>query len=155
MEKLALGSLLPNLTGKNQRGEDINLSTYLGKKTVVYFYPKDDTPGCTAQACSIRDGMDELTKNGIEVIGISADSVSAHAKFVSKYNLSFSLISDESKEFINAFGVWGTKKFMGKVYDGIHRTTFLFDEVGALIHVIDKPDTKNHAQEIMKKYQII
>ena len=152
MEKLTLGSMLPNLTGKNQHGEDINLSSFIRRKTVVYFYPKDDTPGCTAQACSIRDGMDELFKNGIEVIGISADSVNAHAKFVSKYKLSFTLISDESKEFINAFGVWGPKKFMGKVYDGIHRTTFLFDENGILVYIIDKPNTKNHASEVIEIY---
>ncbi len=154
MKKLAIGSPLPNLIGKNQYGEDINLSSFIGKKTVVYFYPKDDTPGCTAQACSLRDSMEELKEYGIEVLGVSADSIQAHLKFVTKYNLPYTLISDESKEIISAFGVWGTKKFMGKVYDGIHRTTFLFDEVGALIHIIDKPDTKNHAQEIMKKYQI-
>lgn len=154
MKKLAIGSPLPNLIGKNQYGEDINLSSFIGKKTVVYFYPKDDTPGCTAQACSLRDGMEELKEYGIEVLGVSADSIQAHLKFVTKYNLPYTLISDESKEIISAFGVWGTKKFMGKVYDGIHRTTFLFDEIGTLIHVIEKPDTKNHAQEIMKKYQI-
>lgn len=154
MKKLAIGSPLPNLIGKNQYGEDINLSSFIGKKTVVYFYPKDDTPGCTAQACSLRDSMEELKEYGIEVLGVSADSIQAHLKFVTKYNLPYTLISDESKEIISAFGVWGTKKFMGKVYDGIHRTTFLFDEIGTLIHVIDKPDTKNHAQEIMKKYQI-
>jgi peroxiredoxin Q/BCP len=153
MEKLALGTTLPELLGKNHAGEDIKLSSFIGKKTVIYFYPKDDTPGCTAQACSIRDGISELKNHGIEVIGISADSINSHAKFVSKYNLPFTLISDESKEIIKAFGVWGTKKFMGKVYDGIHRTTFLFDEEGKLVHVIEKPDTKNHAQEILASYQ--
>jgi len=153
MKKLETGSQLPNLCGRNQGGMEIQLTSFIGKKTVVYFYPKDDTPGCTAQACSIRDGMDQLKNRGIEVIGISADSVSAHAKFSSKYDLPFTLISDEAKEFINAFGVWGTKKFMGKVYDGIHRTSFLFNENGKLIHVIEKPDTKNHAQEIMEIYE--
>lgn len=152
MKKLTLGSSLPGLTGKNQLGEDVQLSSYIGKKTVIYFYPKDDTPGCTAQACSIRDGMSSLNQKEIEVIGISADPISSHSKFVAKYTLPFTLISDESKEIMNAFGVWGTKKFMGKVYDGIHRTTFLFDEKGKLVHVIEKPDTKNHAQEIINAY---
>ena len=115
----------------------------------VYFYPKDDTPGCTAQACSIRDGEVTLKKSGIQVIGVSADSVASHSKFSNKYSLSFPLISDPDKVVINAFGVWGTKKFMGRVYDGIHRKTFLFNAEGKLFRVIEKPDTKNHAQEIM------
>ncbi|MFM7565881.1 MAG: thioredoxin-dependent thiol peroxidase, partial [Flavobacteriales bacterium] len=115
----------------------------------VYFYPKDDTPGCTAQACSIRDGEVKLKKSGIQVIGVSADSVASHSKFSNKYSLSFPLISDPNKVVINAFGVWGTKKFMGRVYDGIHRKTFLFNAEGKLFSVIEKPDTKNHAQEIM------
>lgn len=114
MKKLAIGSPIPNLTGKNQYGEDIILSSFRGKKTVVYFYPKDDTPGCTAQACSLRDGMEELKEYGIEVLGVSADSIQAHLKFVTKYNLPYTLISDESKEIISAFGVWGTKNLWGK-----------------------------------------
>jgi peroxiredoxin Q/BCP len=128
----------------------VSLSTFLGKKLAVYFYPKDDTPGCTAQACSIQNGEQELIKNGVAVVGVSADTVASHNKFATKHRLAFPLLSDTEKTLIEAFGVWGPKKFMGKTYDGIHRKTFLFNESGELIHVIDKPDTKNHAEEILK-----
>lgn len=144
-----IGDQIPELKGKLTSGTDIKLRDFTGKRLAVYFYPKDDTPGCTAQACSIRDGELMLKNLGIEVVGVSADSIASHVKFVNKYTLPFPLISDPDKEIIKTFGVWGPKKFMGKVYDGIHRKTFLFSADGKLFHVIDKPDTKNHAQEII------
>ena len=146
---ITIGDQIPDVKGILTSGEEITLSAFKGQKLAVYFYPKDDTPGCTAQACSIRDGEVTLKKSGIQVIGVSADSVASHSKFSNKYSLSFPLISDPDKVVINAFGVWGTKKFMGRVYDGIHRKTFLFNAEGKLFSVIEKPDTKNHAQEIM------
>jgi peroxiredoxin Q/BCP len=147
---LNLGDKLPEISVKNQEGKEVSLSTFLGKKLAVYFYPKDDTPGCTAQACSIQSGEQELIKSGVAVVGVSADTVASHIKFAAKHRLAFPLLSDTEKTLIEAFGVWGPKKFMGKTYDGIHRKTFLFNESGELIHVIDKPDTKNHAEEILK-----
>jgi peroxiredoxin Q/BCP len=119
---------------------------------VIYFYPKDNTPGCTAQACSLRDDYSLLTENNIAILGVSADSASSHKKFIDKFNLPFSLIADTDKVLLNLFGVWGEKKFMGKIYDGIHRTTFLFDESGTLISIIEKPNTKNHASEVLAIY---
>ena len=146
---ITIGDQIPDVKGILTSGEEITLRAFKGQKLAVYFYPKDDTPGCTAQASSIRDGEVTLKKSGIQVIGVSADSVASHSKFSNKYSLSFPLISDPDKVVINAFGVWGTKKFMGRVYDGIHRKTFLFNAEGKLFSVIEKPDTKNHAQEIM------
>jgi peroxiredoxin Q/BCP len=150
---LTIGSQIPDLNGVNQLGEQVSLRTQLGTKTAIYFYPKDDTPGCTAQACSIRDGEQVLANEGITVIGISADSIAAHQKFSAKYSLPFTLISDPDRTIIEAFGVWGPKKFMGKTYDGIHRTSFLFDVNGTLIKVIEKPNTKNHAEEIINFFK--
>ena len=152
---LTLGSRIPNLVSTDQQGNSFSFEQLIGQKCAVYFYPKDDTPGCTAQACSIRDGESLLLASGIQVVGVSADSVSSHQKFITKYNLSFPLLSDPTREIIEAFGVWGQKKFMGKVYDGIHRTTFLFNTEGELIHVIEKPNTKNHAEEIIKIFNEI
>lgn len=152
MNKLSIGSALPAFTGIDQNGEELNASSFNGKRLVIYFYPKDNTPGCTAQACSLRDDYSLLTENNITILGVSADSVSSHKKFIDKFNLPFPLISDTDKVLLNLFGVWGEKKFMGKIYDGIHRTTFLFDENGVLISVIEKPNTKNHSSEILAIY---
>jgi len=154
MEKLKIGNNLPAFSSTDQNEKTINSDALIGKKTVVYFYPKDNTPGCTAQACNIRDNYEVLLSNDIQIIGISADSLKSHQSFSNKYELPFSLILDESKEIIQLFGVWGTKKFMGKVYDGIHRTTFLFNEEGKLISLIEKPNTKNHVEEILKEFGI-
>jgi peroxiredoxin Q/BCP len=154
MEKLKLGNQLPNFSTTDQNGKSINATDLIGKKLVVYFYPKDNTPGCTAQACNIRDNYETLLANEIQILGVSADSLKSHQSFATKYELPFSLILDESKEVINLFGVWGEKKFMGKVYDGIHRTTFLFNEEGKLISLIEKPNTKNHVEEILKEFGI-
>lgn len=152
MNQLNIGSTLPAFVGVDQNGEEINSNDFSGKRLVVYFYPKDNTPGCTAQACSLRDDYSTLLENNIAVIGVSADSVSSHKKFMDKFQLPFPLIADTEKTLLNLFGVWGPKKFMGKTYDGIHRTTFLFDETGNLMSIIEKPNTKNHAQEILAIY---
>lgn len=149
MNKLSIGSKLPAFSGIDQNGEELYASSFNGKRLVIYFYPKDNTPGCTAQACSLRDDYSLLLENNIAVIGVSADNVTSHKKFVDKFSLPFPLIADTEKVLLNTFGVWGEKKFMGKTYDGIHRTTFLFDETGTLISVIDKPNTKQHASEVL------
>ena len=154
MEKLTIGSKIPSIKSSNQNGKEINLSQFIGKKLVVYFYPKDDTPGCTAQACSLRDSFEILVEKEIVILGVSADSAQAHTKFIEKYKLPFSLLADTEKEIIKAFGVWGSKKFMGRTYDGIHRTSFLFNEDSTLIAVLDKPNTKDHANEILQTYKL-
>lgn len=149
MATLKKGDHAPNFIAKDQYGETHQLSDYKGKKLVIYFYPKDNTPGCTAQACNLRDNIDALTKNNIAVLGISADSEKSHVKFTEKFELNFPLLVDEERTIIESFGVWGPKKFMGKTYDGISRTTFIIDESGNIQEVIEKVDTKNHAQQIL------
>ena len=151
---IEIGNLIPKVNGLDQLGETIHLADHKGKKTVIYFYPKDDTPGCTAQACNIRDNYELLLENNIRIIGVSADSSSSHAKFTKKYDLPFPLIADTDKEIIKAFGVWGEKKFMGKTYDGIHRTTFLANELGEIVSIIAKPNTKEHSKEIIELFNI-
>lgn len=150
MKTLEIGDQVPSFEGVDQNDEKVSSSDFSGGKWAVYFYPKDNTPGCTAQACSLRDGYAELLKNGIKVLGVSADSVKSHDKFSTKFTLPFPLLSDESKEVIHAFGVWGPKKFMGREYEGIHRITFVMDESGKVLHVIQKPKTKDHANEILQ-----
>lgn len=150
---MKIGDSLPNFSHENSISNQIDFHSLLGKKTVIYFYPKDNTPGCTVQACNLRDHFEELTNNNIQVIGVSADTLSSHEKFISKHNLPFTLIADEDRLIINYFNVWGPKKFMGKTYDGIHRKSFLFNENGELIDIIDKPKTKFHAEEILMKFK--
>ncbi|RCL77083.1 MAG: thioredoxin-dependent thiol peroxidase [Flavobacteriales bacterium] len=149
MKILEVGETTPIFEGVNQNNEKISSDDYVGSKWVIYFYPKDNTPGCTAQACSLRDGYDALRNHGIKVLGVSADGVKSHDKFASKYDLPFALLADEGKEVINKFGVWGPKKFMGREYEGIHRVSFVVDEKGVITHVIQKPKTKDHANEIL------
>ena len=151
---IEIGNLIPKVNGLDQLGETIHLADHKGKKTVIYFYPKDDTPGCTAQACNIRDNYELLLEKNIRIIGVSADSSSSHAKFTKKYDLPFPLIADTDKEIIKAFGVWGEKKFMGKTYDGIHRTTFIANELGEIVSIIAKPNTKEHSKEIIELFNI-
>jgi peroxiredoxin Q/BCP len=153
MKHLKTGDNSPKWSGKNETGETINSEDFNGKKTVIYFYPKDNTPGCTAQACNIRDNYHLLLEEGIKIIGVSADSEKMHQKFIEKQNLPFPLIADEEKSLIKTFGVWGEKKFMGRVYDGIHRTTFLIDETGKIIDIIEKPKTKAHTEEILESFK--
>lgn len=149
MTTFKAGDAAPEFAGKDQNGNLVSASDFKGSKLVLYFYPKDDTPGCTAQACSLRDSYEMLISKGYKVLGVSADSAKAHQKFIEKFNLPFPLIADTEKEIIKAFGVWGPKKFMGKSYDGIHRTTFLINEKGIIEEVITKVDTKDHASQII------
>ena len=149
----AIGKKAPAFSGIDQNGNIIALKDFKGKKVVLYFYPKDDTPGCTAQACNLRDNHSELLKKGIMVIGVSADSVKKHKKFEEKYELPFTLLADEDHKIVEAYGVWGEKKFMGRTYLGITRTTYLINENGTLIAIIEKPDTKNHTEEVMEAWK--
>lgn len=149
MTHLQEGDQAPGFTAVDQNGKTISLDDFKGKKVVLYFYPKDDTPGCTAQACNLRDNYDELINNGFQIIGVSTDSVKSHKKFEEKYALPFPLVADEDKSIVENYGVWGEKKFMGRQYMGINRTTFLIDEEGIIKSVIYKPDTKNHTAEVM------
>ena len=150
MTHLKIGNPAPLFTGTNQKGEEIGLKDYRGKKIILYFYPKDSTPGCTAQACNLRDNDALLLKKGFAVIGISPDSQTSHEKFAKKNSLPFLLIADTGKEIAKLYGVWGPKKFMGKSYEGIHRTTFIISEDGIILDIIDKVDTKNHVDQILK-----
>jgi len=147
MPILKAGDLAPYFKGTTQDGTIITLKDFKGKKLVLYFYPKDNTPGCTAQACNLKDNFDILLKKGFAVIGVSADTESSHQKFIEKYKLPFPLIADTNKEIIKAYGVWGPKKFMGKTFDGIIRTTFIISEEGIITDVISKVDTKNHVSQ--------
>lgn len=147
---LEKGDKAPDFKGVDQNEEVHSLAEYKGKKVVLYFYPKDNTPGCTAQACNLRDNYSSLIKKGFQIIGVSADSIKSHKKFEEKFDLPFPLIADEDKVIMNAYGVWGPKKFMGRTYDGIHRTTFLIDEKGKIKAIINKPNTKNHTEEILE-----
>ena len=146
---LQIGDKIPETLGTDQNGEPIKAEQFRGKKLALYFYPKDNTPGCTAQACNLRDNIAGLTAKNIAVLGVSADSESSHVKFTDKYELNFPLLVDTDRTIIEAFGVWGPKKFMGKTYDGINRTTFIIDENGTIQEVISKVDTKNHTQQIL------
>lgn len=146
---LQAGNKAPDLLGVDDKGNEIRVSDYAGRKLVVYFYPKDSTPGCTAEACSFRDGMDELVAAGYAVVGISADSVASHNRFKEKQQLNFPLIADVEKSAIMAFGAWGEKKMAGRVYMGIIRSTFVIDENGVVERVITKVDTKNAAKQIL------
>jgi thioredoxin-dependent peroxiredoxin len=149
MSELKVGDKAPLFEGVNQNNETIKSYNFLGKKVIVFFYPKASTPGCTAEACDLRDNYERFLNKNYEVIGISADSVKRQKNFSDKNNLPFSLIADEDKKIINAFGVWGPKKFMGKEFDGIHRTTFVIDENGNIENIITKVQTKNHAGQLL------
>lgn len=150
MKHLKVGDKAPVFAGTDQNGKTISLNDFKGKKVAIYFYPKDNTPGCTVQACNLRDNYEALLGEGIQVIGVSADSATSHQKFIDKFTLPFPLIADEDRKVIEQFGVWGPKKFMGKEYDGIHRTTFLIDEDQKVVGIIDKVNTKEHAKEILE-----
>jgi thioredoxin-dependent peroxiredoxin len=153
LKHLKIGDKAPAFSALDQEGNTLKLSDFEGKRVVIYFYPKDDTPGCTAQACNIRDNYQTLQNEDIVILGVSADGEKKHQKFIAKYELPFSLIADEEKELINLYGVWGEKKFMGRIYDGIHRTTFLLDEHHSIIGIIEKPKTKDHTREILEIFE--
>jgi peroxiredoxin Q/BCP len=150
MFHLKEGDAAPDFAAPNEKGEIVRLSDFKGKKLVLYFYPKDDTPGCTAEACSLRDGYSQFVGKGYAILGVSPDSAKKHVKFIEKYNLPFSLLADEDHAVAEAYGVWGPKKFMGRTYDGIHRTTFVIDENGRIERIITKVDTENHAAQLLE-----
>lgn len=148
---LQVGDKAPEVLGINQQGNEVKLSDYAGKKLVIYFYPKDSTPGCTMQACSLRDNYSELRKAGYEILGVSIDSAKSHQNFIAKQSLPFDLIADTDKKLVESFGVWGEKTLYGKVYMGTFRTTFIINEEGVIERVIDPKEvkTKVHAEQIL------
>lgn len=140
----------PDFAGKDQNGNPLRLSDLLGNKVILFFYPKDNTPGCTAEACNLRDNYPLLLDKGFSIVGISPDSQASHQKFADKFALPFPLIPDPEHHILNAYGVWGPKKFMGREYEGVLRTTFVLDEKGRILHIIDKVKTKDHAKQILE-----
>ncbi len=149
MNVLNVGDKAIDFNGITETGELIKLSDFIGSKLILYFYPKDMTPGCTAQACNLTDNYDLLLKNNYKILGVSADSKERHIRFKEKYSIPFPLISDEDHSLLNKYGVWGPKKFMGKTYDGIHRKTFIIDEKGIIERIIEKVKTKDHTNQIL------
>lgn len=150
MSKLNIGDKAPDFKGIDQDGKTVSLKDFKGKKLVLYFYPKDDTPGCTAEACNLRDNYSVLKKKGYEIVGVSADSEKSHKKFADKYELPFSLIADTEKEILQAYDAWGEKSMYGKKYMGILRKTYVIDEKGKIEKIFDKVDTKNHTEQILE-----
>ncbi len=150
MTTLKVGDKAPNFEALDQQGNTIKLSDYNGKKLVLFFYPKASTPGCTMEACNLRDNYQSFLSKGYDILGVSADSAKRQQNFINKNELPFPLLADEAKTVINAFGVWGPKKFMGREYDGIHRTTFVIDENGIIEDVILKVKTKQHTSQILE-----
>lgn len=146
---LKVGDKAPIFSGKDQNGKIISLKDFKGKNVILYFYPKDNTPGCTMEACSLRDEYEYLNKKNYMVIGVSADDEKMHKKFADKYELPFSLLADTDMKIIKAYDVWGTKQFMGKIYDGIIRTTFIINEKGMIAHIITEVKSKEHGKQIL------
>ena len=151
MNTLQVGDAIPEFTAVDQNENSISISNFKGNKSIVFFYPRANTPGCTAEACNLRDNYKALQDRGYQLFGVSADTPKKQKNFADKYELPFTLIADENKSVINAFGVWGPKKFQGRDYDGIHRTTFLIDEKGVVEKVISKVKTKDHAAQILEE----
>ena len=146
------GSAAPAFKTTDANGDAVSLKDLRGQKVVLYFYPKDDTPGCTKEACSFRDAFSQFKKKGIAVLGVSPDSEAKHQKFVTKYNLPFTLLADTDKAIAEAYGVWGEKKFMGRTYLGVHRTTFLIDEKGKIKKIFEKVKPEDHASEVLEAF---
>tara|TARA_B100000242_G_scaffold213685_1_gene155676 strand:- start:77 stop:538 length:462 start_codon:yes stop_codon:yes gene_type:complete len=153
MTSLNVGDKAPNFVALDESSQSISLTDFLGRKVILYFYPKDMTPGCTAESCNLGENYSLLQEKGFIVLGVSPDSSKSHQKFIGKYNLPFSLIADEDKAVIKAFGVWGPKKFMGKEYEGVHRTTFVINEDGIIEKVFTKVKTKDHTHQILQSYE--
>ena len=149
MSTLNQGDKAPDFTSKDQNGNAISLAQFKGKKVVLYFYPKDSTPGCTAEACDFRDNYQDLKAQGIEVLGVSIDDEKSHQKFITKYDLPFTLLADTDKSIVEAYGVWGEKSMYGKKYMGTNRTTFIIDEDGNIAHIITKVDTKAPTAQVL------
>jgi thioredoxin-dependent peroxiredoxin len=154
MTNLQIGDKAPYFQGINENGEAVSLGDFKGRKLILFFYPKDNTPGCTAEACSLRDSYTELRDKGFELLGISADDSTRHSKFKEKYNLPFPLIADTDLIMLKDYHVWGEKKFMGRVYDGINRTTFVLDENGLIERIFNKIKTSDHAEQILDSYKV-
>ncbi|MCF0064178.1 thioredoxin-dependent thiol peroxidase [Dyadobacter chenwenxiniae] len=148
---LQVGDPAPAFSAKDQDGNEVKLSDFKGEKLILYFYPKDDTPGCTAQSCNLRDNYDVLLKRGYKVLGVSVDDEKSHRKFIKKYNLPFPLLADTDQKLVNDYGVWGEKKLFGREYMGIIRTTFVIDEKAVIEEVVQKVDTENHTDQILNK----
>lgn len=148
MTNLNIGDKAPNFTGTIEDGSAISGESLKGQKYILFFYPKDDSPGCTREACNLRDNYKWFEKNGFAIYGVSPDTEKKHQKFIDKYEFQYSLISDPDKEIIKAFGIWGPKKFMGREFDGVHRTTFVMDEEGKILEIIKKVKTKEHAEQL-------
>lgn len=148
---LQTGDPAPEILAKDQSGNDVKLSDFKGKKVILYFYPKDDTPGCTAQACNLRDNYDSLLSKGYVVLGVSVDGEKSHQKFIKKYELPFPLLADTDHAIVESYGVWVEKSMYGKTYMGTSRTTFVIDENGIISEIIQKVDTKNHTDQILSK----
>ncbi len=148
MTTLQPGDKAPAIQAKNQHSETVTLSDFLGKKVILYFYPKDNTPGCTTEACNFRDNYQSLLNDGFEVIGVSTDSEQSHQKFIAKYELPFTLLADEERKIVEAYGVWTEKNMYGRKFMGTARTTFVIDEQGVIMHIIKKVDNKNATQQV-------
>lgn len=155
MTTLTEGKKAPAFKGKDQNGNPVSLADFKGKKIVLYFYPEDDTPTCTVQACNLRDNFGLLKKNGFVVLGVSPDEEKKHKKFEAKYDLPFTLIADADHKIIDSYGVWGEKQMYGRTYMGLHRTTFLIDEKGIVKKIFLKPKSSQHTQEILDAWQLI
>jgi len=151
---LSIGDKAPDFSCLDQEGNMISLADFAGKKLVLFFYPRDNTPGCTAEACNLRDHYDDLREAGFELLGVSADSQKKHQNFIRKFDLPFSLLADVDKEVIQAYGVWGPKKFMGKSFEGILRTTFVIGEDGRILNILTKVKTKDHAAQILEETDV-
>lgn len=154
MVKLKAGDKAPNFEGVNQNGEKIGLNDFKGKKLILYFYPKDNTPGCTAESCNLNDNYEMWLQKGYDVVGVSPDNEKSHVKFIEKFGLKFNLIADTEKEILQMFGVWGEKSMYGKKYMGVLRTTFVIDEAGVITAVYDSVKTKDHTNQIIESLNI-
>ena len=150
---LKIGDKAPAFKAKNETGKELSLSDFKGKKLILYFYPKDNTPGCTKQACNFKDNYSALQKDGFEVLGVSPDSERKHTNFIEKYELPFSLLVDDDHTIMKDYGVWGKKKFMGKTYEGVLRTTFVIDEEGVIEQIVEKVKTKEATEQIRNLYK--
>ncbi len=155
MKSLKIGDTAPDIEAIDNNGNKITLKSFSVKKVILYFYPKDNTPGCTMESCNLRDNYESLKEQGYEVIGVSADNEKTHQKFISRFKLPFKLIADTDKKVLNDYGVWGEKKFMGRTYQGIHRITFVISEDGVIENIITKVKTKDHSKQILEQEKII